>query len=79
MKAQAGSARVVKLEADLRAAAAALISVIQRIEPERWAHVPGSSIWSVGKDAAHVAEAAAYHQLDRPPYDRTEGVLAAAS
>ena len=56
------SARTAQLETDLHAAAAALISVVQRIEPERWAHAPGSSVWSVGKDAAHVAEAAVYHQ-----------------
>jgi uncharacterized damage-inducible protein DinB len=61
MKAQAGSARTPKLRADLYAAAATLIAVLERIEPERWARVPGSSVWSVGKDASHVAEAAAYH------------------
>ena len=62
MKAQAGPASATKLEADLIAAAAALIAVLKRIEPERWTHVPGSSVWSVGKDAEHVAEAAVYHQ-----------------
>ena len=62
MTAQAGPPRATKLEADLHAAAGALISVLQRIEPEQWVHVPGSSVWSVGKDAAHVAEAALYHQ-----------------
>jgi len=62
MKAPARSARASKLETDLHAAAAALISVLERIEPERWTHVPSSSVWSVGKDAAHVAEAAVYHQ-----------------
>ncbi len=51
-----------KLEADLRTAASGLISVIERIEPEDWMRVPGSAVWSVGKDAAHVAEAAVYHQ-----------------
>ena len=62
MNDRAGSVRAAKLEADLHAAAATLISVVQRIEPERWTHVPGPSVWSVGKDAAHVAEAAVYHQ-----------------
>ncbi len=62
MKSPAGSARATKLAADLRAAAAALIAVLEGIEPERWTHVPSSSFWSVGKDAAHVAEAAVYHQ-----------------
>jgi uncharacterized damage-inducible protein DinB len=59
---QAGSARATRLEADLRAAASALLSVLEGVEPERWTHVPGPSVWSIGKDAAHVAEAAAYHQ-----------------
>lgn len=54
--------RATKLEVDLYAAAAALISVLESIEPKRWMHVPGPSVWSVGKDAAHVAEAAVYHQ-----------------
>jgi uncharacterized damage-inducible protein DinB len=54
--------RATKLEADLHAVAAALISILEPIEPERWTHVPGRSVWSVGKDAAHVAEAAVYHQ-----------------
>ena len=54
--------RATKLEADFHAAAAALISVLEPIEPGRWTHVPGRSVWSVGKDAAHVAEAAVYHQ-----------------
>ena len=54
--------RSMKLEADFHAAAAALISVIEPIEPGLWMHVPGPSVWSAGKDAAHVAEAAVYHQ-----------------
>ena len=51
-----------RLEADLHTAASALISVLELVEAERWTHVPGSTVWSVGKDAAHVAEAAVYHQ-----------------
>ena len=62
MTTDAGSARASRLVADLRAAAAALVSSLEGIEPERWAHVSGPSGWSVGKDAAHVAEAAVYHQ-----------------
>jgi uncharacterized damage-inducible protein DinB len=62
MKAKASSSRAATLAADLNAAAASLVSVVQRIEPEWWTHVPGASVWSVGKDAAHVAEAAVYHQ-----------------
>lgn len=83
MKPRSGS-RAAKLEEDLQAAAAALISVLRRIEPERWSHVPDPSVWSVGKDAAHVAEAAVYHQWivrltigqrvssRRPPIERQE-------
>ena len=62
MESETSVARATKLEADLHAAASALISVVERIEPERWTHVPSPSVWSVGKDAAHVAEAAVYHQ-----------------
>jgi hypothetical protein len=62
MKVQAASSRATTLAADLNATAAALVSVVQLIEPEWWTHVPGASVWSVGKDAAHVAEDAVYHQ-----------------
>jgi hypothetical protein len=50
------------LEAALSIAASDLLSVLQRIGPEHWTRVPGPSVWSIGKDAAHVAEAAVYHQ-----------------
>lgn len=50
------------LEARLRAAAAALVQVLEGIEPERWKRLPDPPAWSIGKDAAHVAEAAVYHQ-----------------
>jgi uncharacterized damage-inducible protein DinB len=84
MDAQARPPRAKELEANLRAAATALISVLARIEPEPWTRVPGPSVWSVGKDAAHVAEAAVYHQWivrltigqnvssRRPPIERQE-------
>ena len=62
MASQTSAGRAARLEADLHFAASALISVLERIEPERWMHVPGPSVWSVGRDAAHVAEAAVYHQ-----------------
>ena len=62
MDAQARPARAKELEANLRAAAEGLVSILERIETERWMHVPGPSVWSIGKDAAHVAEAAVYHQ-----------------
>ena len=62
MTTPAGSARAARLVADLRTAASALIAVLERVGPERWTDVPGASIWSIGKDAEHVAEAAVYHQ-----------------
>ena len=40
----------------------ALIEVVEQIEPGRWTHVPKPGVWSVGKDAEHVADGAAYHQ-----------------
>jgi uncharacterized damage-inducible protein DinB len=62
MNVQAGGARGKKLAAELHAAAEGLISLLERIDPERWSQVPGPTVWSIGKDAAHVAEAAVYHQ-----------------
>jgi uncharacterized damage-inducible protein DinB len=62
MTTDGGSARAAKLAADLRAAAADLVSVLEGIEPDRWMQVTGVSGWSIGKDAAHVADAAVYHQ-----------------
>ena len=62
MPAQGGSPRAAQLEADLRAVATSLIALLERTPPERWTHIPAASVWSVGKDAAHVAEAAVYHQ-----------------
>ena len=50
------------LAARLDEAAAALISVIAHIEPDRWRHIPAPGVWSIGKDAEHVIEAAGYHQ-----------------
>ena len=54
--------RAVALVEQLRDASEALIAVIERIEPERWVHVPAAGVWSPSKDAEHVAEGAAYHQ-----------------
>jgi uncharacterized damage-inducible protein DinB len=46
----------------LREAAAALIEVVASIDQDRWRRVPKPDVWSVGKEALHVAEAAIYHQ-----------------
>jgi DinB superfamily len=62
MTAQPGPARATALQADLHRAAGALILVLQRVDPDRWTQIPGPAVWSIGKDAEHVAEAALYHQ-----------------
>ena len=59
---QSRSERGATLAARLDEAAAALISVIAHIEPDRWRHIPAPGVWSIGKDAEHVIEAAGYHQ-----------------
>lgn len=56
------SRRAVRLAARLEAAGATLGTLVETIDPARWAVVPGPGVWSVGKDAAHVAEAAVMHQ-----------------
>jgi hypothetical protein len=55
------SLRARVLADQLRAAAAGLIGVIERIEPERWDRVGKPGEWSPGKDAEHAADAAAMH------------------
>jgi uncharacterized damage-inducible protein DinB len=57
-----GSARASALAVDLEQAAALVLALIANVPPDRWAQVPGPGVWSVGKDAEHLAEAAAYHQ-----------------
>jgi uncharacterized damage-inducible protein DinB len=58
----ARSERATTLAARLDEAAAALISVVANIEPDRWRRIPAPGVWSIGKDAEHVIEAAGYHQ-----------------
>ena len=59
---QARSERAMTLAARLDEAATALIEVIAPIEPDDWRHIPAPGVWSIGKDAEHVIEAAGYHQ-----------------
>ena len=59
---RARSERAATLAARLDEAAAALIAVIEHIQPDRWRHVPAPGVWAIGKDAEHVIEAAGYHQ-----------------
>jgi hypothetical protein len=46
----------------LRKAGAALIVVVESIDADHWRRVPRAGVWSIGKDAEHVADAAIYHQ-----------------
>lgn len=59
---RARSERAATLAARLDEAAAELIAVLARAEPGPWRHIPAPGVWSIGKDAEHVIEAAAYHQ-----------------
>jgi hypothetical protein len=56
------SSRAGALVEQLGEACDALIAIVERIESERWVHVPKPGVWSPSKDAEHVAEGAAYHQ-----------------
>jgi hypothetical protein len=56
------SARAQALVDQLRAAAAGLVALVEDIDAERWERVPSAGVWSVSKDAEHVADGAAYHQ-----------------
>ena len=62
MDGRAASPRARALAERLRQAAGALIAVVEPIDPDRWSHVPNPGVWSIGKDAEHVADAAVYHQ-----------------
>ena len=57
-----GSDRAAALAERLREAAASLAAVIEPIDDGRWRRVPEPGVWSIGKEAEHVAEAASYHQ-----------------
>ena len=57
-----GSARASALAVDLEQAAALVVALVANVPPEHWSRVPGPGVWSVGKEAEHVAEAAFYHQ-----------------
>jgi uncharacterized damage-inducible protein DinB len=54
--------RAAALVAALDDAADALVAAIESVDEGRWDHVPGPGVWSIGKDAEHVAEATVYHQ-----------------
>lgn len=62
MPSATGSECAAALAAQLDAAMARLIAVIETVDADRWRRVPGPGVWSISKDAEHVAEAAVYHQ-----------------
>jgi uncharacterized damage-inducible protein DinB len=55
------SRRALALADQLEGTSAELVRLVRRIERERWDRVPAAGVWSAGKDADHVIEAAAYH------------------
>jgi uncharacterized damage-inducible protein DinB len=57
-----GSDRGATLAARLREAGDRLLAVIESIDEDRWRLVAKPGEWSIGKDAEHVVEGAAYHQ-----------------
>ena len=56
------AARAAKLANSLAEAGEAFVAVLKGVTAKRWSAVPEPGIWSVGKEAEHVAEALAYHQ-----------------
>jgi uncharacterized damage-inducible protein DinB len=76
--------RADALVARLRQVSAELIATIEGIDSTTWSRVPSAGVWSVGKDAEHVAEGNAYHQWivrttlgekvssKRPPLERAQ-------
>ncbi len=58
----AASARGLALAARLEDVSSQLVDLLLWVGPDAWSSVPAPGVWSVGKDAEHVAEAAAYHQ-----------------
>jgi uncharacterized damage-inducible protein DinB len=62
MDRRTGSGRARGLAARLRTAASGLLDVIEPIPDDLWHLVAEAGVWSIGKDAEHVAEATVYHQ-----------------
>jgi hypothetical protein len=56
------SAPAANLVAELRTTEAELTGLLATVAADEWTRVPAPSTWSVGKNAAHIAEAAVYHQ-----------------
>jgi uncharacterized damage-inducible protein DinB len=54
--------RSAALASRLDQAARDFIEVIERVDDGAWRRTPAPAVWSISKDAEHVAEASAYHQ-----------------
>jgi hypothetical protein len=54
--------RAAALAGQVRAACAALIEAVGRVDDAHWARVVEEGVWSPGKDAEHVTQGAVYHQ-----------------
>lgn len=55
-------ARSKALAVRLHRASADLIAVVDRIDDRHWHAPPRPGVWSIGKEAEHVADAAVYHE-----------------
>jgi len=79
-----GSPRARALAERLNEASAGLITVVESVDLQQWSRVPAPGVWSIGKEAEHVADAAIYHQWivrltigdkvssRRPPIERNQ-------
>jgi uncharacterized damage-inducible protein DinB len=79
-----GSPRARALAERLNDASAGLITVVESVDLQQWRRVPAPGVWSIGKEAEHVADAATNHQWivrltigdkvssRRPPIERSE-------
>lgn len=56
------SERAAGLAVRLNEAASRLIEAVESVDGEPWCRVPGPGVWSIGREAEHVAEAGGYHQ-----------------
>jgi uncharacterized damage-inducible protein DinB len=56
------SERAAALADELASASVRLVRVIEPIDENRWRAVQSPGVWSISKDAEHVAEATVFHQ-----------------
>ena len=54
--------RAEELVSRLRRAGAELVALIEQVDERLWRRSPGQAIWSISKEAEHVADAALLHQ-----------------